>query len=178
MHIAVAGNIGSGKTTSLLLFKDLGCDVISSDEVVKKLYQDERVISKINKMFKLSFTNEVDKNDLRDYILTHMKDKRRLENLIHPLVKKEVTKFMNNSTAPIRVVEVPLLFKAHYEDGNVPCNVIYVEKLDAKTLGYLFYFFMRACAMSAYMLDINPFNQPGVEVYKKNMFHLLGKKGY
>ena len=67
--------------------------------------------------------------------------------------------------------------KAH-EDGGVPCNVIYLEKLDAYNLGYLFYFFMRACAMSAYMLDINPFNQPGVEVYKKNMFHLLGKKGY
>ena len=68
--------------------------------------------------------------------------------------------------------------KAHQEDGGVPCNVIYIEKLDAKTLGYLFYFFMRACAMSAYLLDINPFNQPGVEIYKKNMFHLLGKKGY
>ena len=68
--------------------------------------------------------------------------------------------------------------KAHVEDGGVPCNVIYVDKLDAKTLGHLFYFFMRACAMSAYMLDINPFNQPGVEIYKKNMFHLLGKKGY
>ena len=67
--------------------------------------------------------------------------------------------------------------KAH-EDGGVPCNVIYLDKLDAYNLGYLFYFFMRACAMSAYMLDINPFNQPGVEVYKKNMFHLLGKKGY
>ena len=67
--------------------------------------------------------------------------------------------------------------KAH-EDGGVPCNVIYLDKLDAFNLGYLFYFFMRACAMSAYMLDINPFNQPGVEVYKKNMFHLLGKKGY
>ena len=67
--------------------------------------------------------------------------------------------------------------KAH-EDGGVPCNVIYVDKLDAKTLGHLFYFFMRACAMSAYLLDINPFNQPGVEIYKKNMFHLLGKKGY
>ena len=65
-----------------------------------------------------------------------------------------------------------------HEDGGVPCNVIYLEKLDAYNLGYLFYFFMRACAMSAYMLDINPFNQPGVEVYKKNMFHLLGKKGY
>ncbi len=68
--------------------------------------------------------------------------------------------------------------KAHVEDGGVPCNVIEIQKLDAKTLGYLFYFFMRACAMSAYLLDINPFNQPGVEIYKKNMFHLLGKKGY
>ena len=67
--------------------------------------------------------------------------------------------------------------KAH-EDGGVPCNVIYLNKLDAYSLGYLFYFFMRACAMSAYMLEINPFNQPGVEIYKKNMFHLLGKKGY
>lgn len=65
-----------------------------------------------------------------------------------------------------------------HEDGGVPCNVIYLDKLDAYNLGYLFYFFMRACAMSAYLLDINPFNQPGVEVYKKNMFHLLGKKGY
>ncbi len=68
--------------------------------------------------------------------------------------------------------------KAHVEDGHVPCNVIYLDKLDAKSLGHLFYFFMRACAMSAYLLDINPFNQPGVEIYKKNMFHLLGKKGY
>ncbi len=67
---------------------------------------------------------------------------------------------------------------AHEEVGNVPCNVIYIDKLDAETLGYLFYFFMRACAMSAYLLDVNPFDQPGVEVYKKNMFHLLGKKGY
>lgn len=68
--------------------------------------------------------------------------------------------------------------KAHTEDGGVPCNVITVDRLDEKTLGHLFYFFMRACAMSAYLLDINPFNQPGVEIYKKNMFHLLGKKGY
>ena len=68
--------------------------------------------------------------------------------------------------------------KAHQEDGGVPCNVITIDKLDAKTLGYLYYFFMRACALSAYLLEINPFNQPGVEIYKKNMFHLLGKKGY
>ena len=68
--------------------------------------------------------------------------------------------------------------EAHTKDGGVPCNVFTIEKLDARTLGHLFYFFMRACAMSAYLLEINPFNQPGVEIYKKNMFHLLGKKGY
>ena len=68
--------------------------------------------------------------------------------------------------------------KAHSEDGGVPCNVITLDKLEAFDLGELFYFFMMACAMSAYLLDINPFNQPGVEIYKKNMFHLLGKKGY
>lgn len=68
--------------------------------------------------------------------------------------------------------------RAHVDDGKVPNIVISVEKMDAYNLGYLFYFFMRACAMSAYLLDINPFNQPGVEIYKKNMFHLLGKPGY
>ena len=68
--------------------------------------------------------------------------------------------------------------KAHKEDGNVPINVIELDKMDARNLGHFFYFFMRACAMSAYLLNINPFNQPGVEIYKKNMFHLLGKKGY
>lgn len=68
--------------------------------------------------------------------------------------------------------------QAHVQDGKVPCMVIDIEKMDAKNLGHLFYFFERACAMSAYLLGVNPFNQPGVEIYKRNMFHLLGKKGY
>ena len=68
--------------------------------------------------------------------------------------------------------------KAHKEDGNVPINVIELDKMDARNLGHFFYFFMRACAMSAYLLKVNPFNQEGVEVYKKRMFHLLGKPGY
>ena len=68
--------------------------------------------------------------------------------------------------------------KAHYENGNVPNITLTLDKMDATNLGYLYYFFMKACAMSAYLLNVNPFNQPGVEVYKKNMFHLLGKEGY
>ena len=68
--------------------------------------------------------------------------------------------------------------EAHEKTGHVPNVILEVEKLDEYHLGYLFYFFMKACAMSAYLLKVNPFNQPGVEIYKKNMFHLLGKKGY
>ena len=63
-------------------------------------------------------------------------------------------------------------------DGGVPNIRIAVPKMDAFNLGYLFYFFEKACGVSGYLLDVNPFNQPGVEAYKKNMFALLGKAGY
>lgn len=60
-------------------------------------------------------------------------------------------------------------------DGAVPNMVITLDRLDAYSLGQLMYFFMKACGISGYMLGVNPFNQPGVEAYKKNMFRLLGK---
>ena len=63
-------------------------------------------------------------------------------------------------------------------DGDVPNIRIAMPKMDAFNLGYLFYFFEKACGISGYLLGVNPFNQPGVEAYKKNMFALLGKKGY
>lgn len=63
-------------------------------------------------------------------------------------------------------------------DGGVPSATISVEDRTARTLGQLFYFFEKAIALSGYMLRVNPFDQPGVEAYKKNMFALLGKKGF
>ena len=66
---------------------------------------------------------------------------------------------------------------AAHEEGGVPSISLKMPPLDAKTLGYLFYFFMRACGVSAYLLGVNPFDQPGVEAYKSNMFRLLGKPG-
>ena len=65
-----------------------------------------------------------------------------------------------------------------HSDGGVPNTVVEVEDRSAHSLGYLFYFFEFACAVSGYLLGVNPFNQPGVESYKKNMFRLLGKPGY
>ena len=67
---------------------------------------------------------------------------------------------------------------AAHVDGGVPVITMDMGKLDAAKVGEMFYFFELACGVSAYMLDVNPFNQPGVEFYKRNMFQLLGKPGY
>ncbi len=65
-----------------------------------------------------------------------------------------------------------------HTDGGVPNMILEVEDASEKSLGYLIYFFEKACAVSGYLLGVNPFNQPGVESYKRNMFALLGKPGY
>ena len=65
-----------------------------------------------------------------------------------------------------------------HTDGGVPNIVIEMDERSEATFGYLVYFFELACAVSGYTLGVNPFNQPGVEAYKKNMFALIGKPGY
>ena len=63
-------------------------------------------------------------------------------------------------------------------DGGIPNLVIRMPKLNAFYLGKLIYFFKKACGISGYMNGVNPFDQPGVEAYKRNMFALLGKPGF
>ncbi|WP_010676377.1 glucose-6-phosphate isomerase [Bacillus timonensis] len=65
-----------------------------------------------------------------------------------------------------------------HTDGGVPNLIVHVPEMDEYSFGYLVYFFEKACAMSGYLLGVNPFDQPGVEAYKVNMFALLGKPGY
>ena len=65
-----------------------------------------------------------------------------------------------------------------HTDGDVPNLILRVENMDEYCLGNLIYFFEKACGISGYVLGVNPFDQPGVEDYKKNMFALLGKPGY
>ena len=67
---------------------------------------------------------------------------------------------------------------AAHVDGNVPVITMEMGPLNAQKLGEMFYFFELSCGVSAYMLGVNPFDQPGVEFYKRNMFQLLGKPGY
>ena len=63
-------------------------------------------------------------------------------------------------------------------DGGVPNLILEIDALDEYNLGQLIYFFEKACGVSGYLLGVNPFDQPGVESYKKNMFALLGKPGF
>ena len=65
-----------------------------------------------------------------------------------------------------------------HEDGGTPTIRLEIEKLDTKHIGALIYFFEFACGISGHVLGVNPFDQPGVEDYKRNMFALLGKPGY
>lgn len=81
---------------------------------------------------------------------------------------------LSHSLNEINQVALKATHKAHVS-GGVPQITISVESMNEKTIGALLYFFEYACALSAYTLKVNPFNQPGVEAYKKNMFELLGK---
>lgn len=65
-----------------------------------------------------------------------------------------------------------------HTSGNIPNLILELSDFSEETLGYLIYFFEKACAISCYMLGVNPFDQPGVELYKNHMFELLGKPGY
>lgn len=75
----------------------------------------------------------------------------------------------------VNTIAVEGVVAAHTKVGHVPNIVLEFATMDDKMFGYLAYWFMKACAISAYLLEINPFDQPGVEIYKQNMFNLLGK---
>lgn len=100
--------------------------------------------------------------------LTVPKDSENLDNLNYLAGKKihEVNKMAALGT------------HIAHNDGDVPIIPIEINKINAESIGQLLYFFEIACAISGYMLNVNPFNQPGVEAYKKNMFALLSKPGF
>lgn len=100
--------------------------------------------------------------------ITLKKDKENVDGLNY-LAGKTIHEINNHA------YEGTLL--AH-TDGQVPNLVIELPTLDAFTFGYMVYFFEKACALSGYLLGVNPFDQPGVEAYKENMFALLGKHGF
>ncbi len=110
-------------------------------------------------------------------VITVKKGKRKLE-IPHDAANLDELNYISGK----RLSDVNRMAKlgttlAHI-DGKVPNMSIEIPEINEYWLGYLMYFFQKSCAISGYTLDVNPFDQPGVEAYKKNMFALLGKKGY
>ena len=113
INVGLTGKIASGKSEVLNEFKYNACYTISTDQIVADLYKQKDVAKHIEKMFNLSFSNnEVDKDILREYLLSNPKDKKKLERYIHPLVIKKTEELLAKAKEDIRIVEVPLLFES------------------------------------------------------------------
>ena len=130
INVAITGKIASGKSLATSTFATNNIPTLSSDEIVKELYKKEDIVRQIERMFNLKFNgNEVDKDILRDYLILHQKDKKKLERFVHPLVAKEIKNFLATSRSPIRAVEVPLLFESKLDQEF---DVIIVIDIDEK----------------------------------------------
>ncbi len=147
INVAITGKIASGKSLATSILKELGASTLSSDEIVNKLYQDEKIAYLIEKSLGIKFSTPiVNKKELRDNLLINPNNKKKLEKIVHPLVEKEIIKFLKEEKSPIRVVEIPLLFEAkldHYFDTIIVVDIDEkkqkerIEKRDAKNAMYL-----------------------------------------
>lgn len=104
------------------------------------------------------------KNDMQNVVIPH--ESENMDNLNY--LSEKSMKFINDKAFEGTI--------AAHVDGGVPNIHIEIDDADEYNLGYIIYFFEKACAISAYILGVNPFNQPGVEAYKNNMFSLLGRQ--
>ena len=110
--VAIFGKIASGKSEVLKTFAECNIPTVSADDIVKELYNKEEVINKINKYFKLGDNNSIDRDALREYLSKHPKDIKKINNIVHPLVKEETGKFLKAHPTGLVAVEVPLLFES------------------------------------------------------------------
>lgn len=167
INIAITGKIASGKSKALDLFKSLGAITISSDDIVKELYNDEKVTSLIEKSLQIKFSTPiVNKDELRNAIILDSKKKRKLEKIIHPLVEKKIAEFLKVEINPIRVVEVPLLFESNldrYFDTIVVIDVS--EKTQLERLE------KRNKATAMHLFEINKTNK--IDINKNKATYLV-----
>ena len=144
-------------------------------EWLKQLFAETQ--GKDNKgILPISVLNTRDLHSLGQY---YQEGKRIIFETVINIVKerKNIKTNYGKSLNDINNIACDAVAKAHY-NGGVYSNIIELDELNEETIGYLIYFFELACSVSGKILGINPFDQPGVEKYKTNMFKLLGKPGY
>lgn len=136
INVGLTGPIGSGKSSFLIRMKEEGCDTISCDEIVAKLYKEEKVTNLIEQSLHIKLGKTVDKKKLKNHLLVNPQDFKKVERIIFPLVIEKVNNFLKHSKADIRVVEAPLLFKAHME--NMFDTIILIDVNEEKQMELLY----------------------------------------
>ena len=116
LKVAIYGRIASGKTTVLSCFAEKGFYTISSDDIVASLYETKEMAKIIGQAFNLPFDQKVDKDILREYIRNHPKDRKKLEKLVHPAVKREILRIFKTVNSRMIIIEVPLLFESKMDN--------------------------------------------------------------
>ena len=114
VKVGILGPVGSGKSFVANIFRALGYNVFSADEVVSKIYQNNRIVNKkISKSFKLKlYKNKINKKELREFLKKYPKKFKFLNKIIHPLVRKELINFLErNKNKKLVILDVPLLIE-------------------------------------------------------------------
>ena len=133
LKVAIFGKIASGKSEVLNIFKENGYLTLSSDAVVKELYKRKDVAKKINDAFGFPKSDEVNKDLLREHLAQNARDIKKVNKIVHPLVKEEIIKFMKSHPEGIIAIEVPLLYESKMD--NLFDVIIGVES--TKTMAFL-----------------------------------------
>ncbi len=134
-YIGLTGPLASGKSKVMEVFNKLGYATISCDDIVHKLYEDQRVIDKIIKIVGHDFEGDFTRAKLRAEFLSNHKVEQKVDTYIHKLVREEVEKELGKAKTSLVTVEVPLLYEAHFE--NLFDYVISTSVSDEKQLEYL-----------------------------------------
>jgi len=116
IKVAIFGKIASGKSEVLNYFKEQGIPTLSSDKVVSDLYKRKDVIDLINKEFGLSGSNQIDRDALREVLSKDPKAVKKINKIVHPLVKQEIQRFLKENSKGLVAVEVPLLFESKMDN--------------------------------------------------------------
>lgn len=111
MLVGLTGGIGSGKSSACNIFKSLGAAVISADQIVHDLWEQPELQNKLQAQF-----NTLDRSEIRKLVFANEHQRHQLEQLLHPLVKAEITKLTSTISSPYCIVEIPLLFEANWLD--------------------------------------------------------------
>ena len=116
LKVAIFGKIASGKSSVLSCFEEQGVPTLSSDNVVSELYKRKDVVQQINNAFDLSNKEEIDRDALREKLSQDPKSIKKINKIVHPLVKQEIQKFLKENSNGLVAVEVPLLFESKMDN--------------------------------------------------------------